>query len=43
MGYRQLNIDEREVILEMRAKGKNLPDIAENYGAGAGGRGGRRW
>ena len=36
MGYRHLNIDEREVILEMRAKGKNLPDIAENLGRNKG-------
>jgi len=36
MGYRQLNIDEREVILEMRAKGKNLQDIAENLGRNKG-------
>lgn len=36
MGYRHLNIDEREVILEMRAKGKNLQDIAENMGRNKG-------
>jgi len=32
MGYRHLNIDEREVILQMRAEGKGLQDIAENLG-----------
>ena len=32
MGYRHLNINEREIILEMRAKGKKLQDMAENLG-----------
>ena len=36
MGYRHLNIDEREVILEMRAKRRNLQEIAEKLGRNKG-------
>lgn len=36
MGYRHLNIDEREIILKMQAAGKSFQDMAENLGRNKG-------
>src|SRR6056297_3658157 len=36
MGYKHLNINERECILKMQAKGKNLSEISEYLGRNKG-------
>lgn len=36
MGYKHLNIEEREIILKMQAAGKSFQDIAENLGRNKG-------